>query len=150
MAEKTEKTVEGKVAENGEAEVPKDGPAVEEAAREEETPAVEAPKAWAKPKQWAGLFSKPGVAPTASNESERGSAPAIGQTNAEILAETLSKFNAESKDTKVAFLEPRGLVNTGNMCYMNSVSMEAKRDQDEANFNRCSKSSSSARHFTTS
>jgi ubiquitin carboxyl-terminal hydrolase 10 len=23
--------------------------------------------------------------------------------------------------TKIAFLQPRGLVNTGNMCYMNSV-----------------------------
>ena len=24
--------------------------------------------------------------------------------------------------SKIAFLKPRGLVNTGNMCYMNSVS----------------------------
>jgi len=36
------------------------------------------------------------------------------------LAEALSHFQVD-RDEKVAFLEPRGLVNTGNMCYMNSV-----------------------------
>ena len=40
------------------------------------------------------------------------------------LAEILGKFGVRSQDSdsKVAFTKPRGLVNTGNMCYMNSVS----------------------------
>lgn len=115
------KADEAKVAENGHTESLKDGDEVDEVVKEEETPVVEAPKAWSKPKQWAGLFSKPGVATSTTSESERNT-PAAAQTNAESLAEALNKFNAESKEAKVAFLEPRGLVNTGNMCYMNSVS----------------------------
>lgn len=40
------------------------------------------------------------------------------------LADALSSYSVtESNEVaKIAFLEPRGLVNTGNMCYMNSVS----------------------------
>jgi ubiquitin carboxyl-terminal hydrolase 10 len=41
------------------------------------------------------------------------------------LADVLSSFSVDEVsegDAKVSFLEPRGLVNTGNMCYMNSVS----------------------------
>lgn len=39
------------------------------------------------------------------------------------LPEALSSYNVdEANDIKISFLEPRGLVNTGNMCYMNSVS----------------------------
>lgn len=122
-----EKTVEAKVdetkvAENGQIETLQDGEEVEAVAKEEETPVVEAPKAWSKPKQWAGLFSKPGVAASTTNDAEH-TTPAAAQTNAESLAEALNKFNAESKEAKIAFLEPRGLVNTGNMCYMNSVSI---------------------------
>ena len=37
------------------------------------------------------------------------------------LAEALRQYNVEG-ETPLSFLEPRGLVNTGNMCYMNSVS----------------------------
>jgi ubiquitin carboxyl-terminal hydrolase 10 len=36
------------------------------------------------------------------------------------LADVLASFSVES-EKKVTFLEPRGLVNTGNLCYMNSV-----------------------------
>jgi ubiquitin carboxyl-terminal hydrolase 10 len=38
------------------------------------------------------------------------------------LAEALIALDNAEEDSKVAFLEPRGLKNTGNMCYMNSVS----------------------------
>ncbi|KAL1842164.1 hypothetical protein VTJ49DRAFT_5937 [Mycothermus thermophilus] len=40
--------------------------------------------------------------------------------NATSLAQALQAYRAAAPE-KLAFLEPRGLVNTGNMCYMNSV-----------------------------
>lgn len=85
----------------------------------EEAPAV---KAWNKPKLWAGLFNPNAPVSTASSENGQGAlAPSGSKPSSESLAEALRSFNAVSTD-KVAFLEPRGLVNTGNMCYMNSVS----------------------------
>jgi ubiquitin carboxyl-terminal hydrolase 10 len=40
------------------------------------------------------------------------------------LVDVLSNLgtDVEEYSNKIAFVEPRGLVNTGNMCYMNSVS----------------------------
>lgn len=85
---------------------------------------VPALNAWAKPRGWAGLFN-PMAAVSTAPSSESGVAntvPTVGKTNAESLAEALRTFSAVSNDSKIAFLKPRGLVNTGNMCYMNSVS----------------------------
>lgn len=45
----------------------------------------------------------------------------FSKSNASSLAEALADFRIASGQ-KLAFLEPRGLINTGNMCYMNSVS----------------------------
>lgn len=39
------------------------------------------------------------------------------------LLEVLRSYDTELGSSRVAFLEPRGLVNTGNMCYMNSVGL---------------------------
>jgi ubiquitin carboxyl-terminal hydrolase 10 len=82
------------------------------------------PKAWTTPKLWTGLFNPVAATSTAasSESGQAAAAPAIGKTNAESLTEALKSFNAVSNESRVAFLEPRGLVNTGNMCYMNSVS----------------------------
>lgn len=95
----------------------------------EATPAP-APKAaaWTTPKVWAGLFNPTAASTPTAASSESGlaiTAPSIGKTNSESLADALRSFNAFSNDSKVAFIEPRGLVNTGNMCYMNSVSCSA-------------------------
>lgn len=87
-------------------------------------PPIKAP-----PKSWADLVrtnASSAALPTPSVNSG-----AAGQTNgfaiskAGSLSDVLSSFNVDSRDddTKIAFLEPRGLVNTGNMCYMNAVSM---------------------------
>jgi ubiquitin carboxyl-terminal hydrolase 10 len=82
-----------------------------------------APQAWAKPKAWAGLFNP--SAPNANvSKGEKGSTGDhnASKANTESLADALRSFIVESNDSKIAFLKPRGLVNTGNMCYMNSVS----------------------------
>ncbi|KAH6713448.1 hypothetical protein BKA61DRAFT_520793 [Leptodontidium sp. MPI-SDFR-AT-0119] len=95
---------------------------VEKGEVKEET-AAPAPKAWSTPKLWTGLFNPAAAASTAaSSESGLGSTtPAVAKSNSESLAEALRSFNAVTNDSKIAFLKPRGLVNTGNMCYMNSV-----------------------------
>ncbi|KAF4582204.1 ubiquitin C-terminal hydrolase [Ophiocordyceps camponoti-floridani] len=88
------------------------------------------------PTSWANLFSKPAVKePSAASEANGSStangpvspavtAPAPGRafskSNATLLAEAIRAYRVGGTDT-VPFLEPRGLINTGNMCYMNSV-----------------------------
>jgi ubiquitin carboxyl-terminal hydrolase 10 len=91
-------------------------------ATEEPKVAPPPPNAWATPKTWTELFNP--AATTASitkNGAQAGMPAGFGKTNAETLAEALRSFSAVSNDSKVTFLEPRGLVNTGNMCYMNSA-----------------------------
>lgn len=78
----------------------------------------------AAPKSWANLFR--------SNESQSASTPASASSVAaesskggksETLSDVLNDMNSATiaAPTRVSFLKPRGLVNTGNMCYMNSV-----------------------------
>ncbi|KAI1462732.1 cysteine proteinase [Annulohypoxylon moriforme] len=97
----------------------------------------------AAPKLWTGLFARPTPGPSSTSTAGAGSAgtgaTATGATpdgtvqsngsvgvgsfsksNASSLAEALRAYNV-SGDRKISFLEPRGLINTGNMCYMNSV-----------------------------
>lgn len=90
---------------------------------EEPKPIMPAPKAWSTPKSWTGLFNSGAPASSLTNgHGNVAAASGLGNPSVETLAESLRSFSASSNDAKVAFLEPRGLVNTGNMCYMNSVS----------------------------
>ncbi|KAK4691847.1 ubiquitin carboxyl-terminal hydrolase 10, partial [Lecanoromycetidae sp. Uapishka_2] len=81
-------------------------------------------------KSWAELVRTTGQA------SASGGSPATLATNSPIpqtngfapsktgsLADALRSYSVKEsyENAKIAFLEPRGLVNTGNMCYMNSV-----------------------------
>jgi ubiquitin carboxyl-terminal hydrolase 10 len=85
-------------------------------------PTTPAPKA--APKSWADLMrsKNSAAAAAASAAAVNGASPTNGATpsRASTLAGALKQFNVDDND-KIAFLEPRGLVNTGNMCYMNSV-----------------------------
>lgn len=84
---------------------------------------VSTEKPVASPRLWTGLFSSK-VAQTPEIPDEHKS-PDISShyenTDSKSLAKYLKSFNANTNDPKTKFLEPRGLVNTGNMCYMNSV-----------------------------
>lgn len=93
-----------------------------EPATEETKPAAPAAPAWSKPKAWSGLFN-PGTAKSAaSNEGPvTNAAPGFAKSTSESLGDALRSFDPVSNDSKICFIEPRGLVNTGNMCYMNSV-----------------------------
>jgi ubiquitin carboxyl-terminal hydrolase 10 len=82
--------------------------------------AAQAPAA---PKSWANLFKPNDIRATlsANPESKAGSTVSGAGKNA-TLSDVLNDMNAPIETpTTVSFLEPRGLVNTGNMCYMNSV-----------------------------
>ena len=76
----------------------------------------------AAPKSWADLVRSKAAAKQSTAASPQ--AGALALTRGESLAEALNSFgsNVDQYSEKIAFLEPRGLVNTGNMCYMNSVS----------------------------
>ncbi|KAK4158536.1 hypothetical protein C8A00DRAFT_10755 [Chaetomidium leptoderma] len=93
--------------------------------------------AWSKPKLWTGLFSKPVPAAASTSSADAAAQPqtngsaadeaavapgtgSFAKTNASSLAQALQAYRASAPD-RLTFLEPRGLVNTGNMCYMNSV-----------------------------
>lgn len=86
------------------------------------------------PKVWASLFSRPSASAVASTHSGvNGAATAdtaardgatgasnFSKSNMSSLGEALRAYRVGSGE-KVAFIEPRGLTNSGNMCYMNSV-----------------------------
>lgn len=132
------------------AEVPPTVPKVLDAkSKPADAPAPAPAPAPSKPSLWSGLFSRGAPAAAAANGSQAAtagevaattvpaangstetSAPAkntadttgsFAKSNASSLAEALADFRIASGQ-KLAFLEPRGLINTGNMCYMNSVS----------------------------
>ena len=77
----------------------------------------------AAPKSWANLF-KPGdtragsLAATRTNNTSAASTTAKGETLSDVLNDVTAVVETPSI---ISFLKPRGLVNTGNMCYMNSV-----------------------------
>ncbi|KAE9974959.1 hypothetical protein BLS_002846 [Venturia inaequalis] len=81
------------------------------------------PPVKAAPKSWADLMRKPGSAssaPAVSSGVNGVSASGSPPSSKTSLAEAMRSFSVDSV-TKFSFLKPRGLENTGNMCYMNSV-----------------------------
>ncbi|KAI0152915.1 cysteine proteinase [Xylariaceae sp. FL1272] len=104
---------------------------------ESTAPPAAPPKA--APKSWSALFQRaappstpsaavhtgspnpPSTSSHADGHATNGSGPVNSiKSNASSLAEAFRAYNA-ARSHKIAFLEPRGLINTGNMCYMNSV-----------------------------
>ncbi|KAF1841327.1 cysteine proteinase [Cucurbitaria berberidis CBS 394.84] len=77
-----------------------------------------APKSWAELLRAKAAPASPAPAPATSNGIVAVNGPAAPKSN--TLADVLASFSVGS-DKKASFLEPRGLVNTGNLCYMNSI-----------------------------
>ncbi|KAF3000738.1 hypothetical protein E8E13_003916 [Curvularia kusanoi] len=101
-----------------------------EAADVEETSKPAAPVA---PKSWAELLRAKNAAaapqaptqpqpPVTSNGVVSTNGPVAPKSNS--LADVLASYSVDA-EKKVSFIEPRGLVNTGNLCYMNSVLQRA-------------------------
>ncbi|KJZ76845.1 hypothetical protein HIM_03722 [Hirsutella minnesotensis 3608] len=107
----------------------------EAAANPEAAPVVAQPVKVA-PASWAGLFAKTAqkapVSASGTNglpstngsgsakTSTSGPPPTFAKNNVSSVAEAIRGYQVGGGD-KISFLEPRGLTNTGNMCYMNSV-----------------------------
>ncbi|KXL43908.1 hypothetical protein M433DRAFT_68959 [Acidomyces richmondensis BFW] len=114
-----------------------EAPHSQEAAQSEEPSHTEEPATSKTPppkqtqKSWADLV-RTTAAPPLGAAAAGGTAAAAAAVNGAILtngsalpknaslSEALRQYTVNS-DTKLFFLEPRGLVNTGNMCYMNSI-----------------------------
>lgn len=74
------------------------------------------------PKSWADLVRKQAAANGVSSGAGVSVFNGFGAATNENLGDVLGGINVAEEPSKVSFLRPRGLVNTGNMCYMNSVS----------------------------
>ncbi|KAI9716526.1 MAG: hypothetical protein M1812_005257 [Candelaria pacifica] len=91
----------------------------------EQTSTTASPPPKIVPKTWADLVktkapkNSPQVAAPASTSAVQPNGIVASSTG--TLADALSSFGLEAAASKLSFLEPRGLVNTGNMCYMNSI-----------------------------
>ena len=95
--------------------------AVDQTAGAEEA-ALKTPPPKAAPKSWADLVrtkTAPGTAAAQTNGTSATNGVQLPKSAS--LAEALRQYSVQS-DASLSFLEPRGLVNTGNMCYMNAVS----------------------------
>ncbi|KAL5594626.1 hypothetical protein BROUX41_001545 [Berkeleyomyces rouxiae] len=90
-----------------------------------------------KPVNWASLLKSSAKAPTNTTESaavttasritstpgapiSNGASTKFAKEKTNSLADALRSFTVDGS-SRIAFLEPRGLVNGGNMCYMNSI-----------------------------
>jgi len=80
-------------------------------------------------KSWAELLRGKTITQSAGQVSLANNTPVNGLSASKpvTVADALKSYTVEN-DAPIAFLEPRGLVNTGNMCYMNSVSSVKRRD----------------------
>lgn len=95
--------------------------AVEGATAEEPAAPVTPPKP-AAPKSWADLVRDKSAAKNAASKATETVVPnGLSFAKSASLADALRQYSVQN-DASLSFLEPRGLVNTGNMCYMNSVS----------------------------
>lgn len=89
----------------------------QESSEQPTTPAPAAPKSWADLVR-AKTARATGTVPNVPAESGN-----LQASRSESLGDVLTSLgpNVDQFGEKIAFLEPRGLVNTGNLCYMNSV-----------------------------
>jgi ubiquitin carboxyl-terminal hydrolase 10 len=94
-----------------------------EDATEETGKAASPPRA--APKSWADLVRAKGAS-RVSGPADAHSVESNGlvMRKSESLVDVLTSLGEDVSQysDRIAFLEPRGLINTGNMCYMNSVS----------------------------
>ena len=99
------------------------------------------------PSSWANLFTRPppqvsnrngldgddsAIVNQDSGKSTDGATNGTSNSNfaramTRTLAGVVRDYRVGSEDS-ISFLEPRGLINTGNMCYMNSVSLISAMD----------------------
>lgn len=95
-----------------------------EVTAQESTADIAQPEEKAVPKSWADLVRSKAAAAAAPAAAWANGVPQTNgsTTKSNSLVDVLTSYTVDSEH-KRSFLKPRGLVNTGNMCYMNSVSV---------------------------
>ncbi|KAH6697023.1 ubiquitin carboxyl-terminal hydrolase [Plectosphaerella plurivora] len=103
------------------------------APQEDASPAKPAPRA--PPSSWSALFAKRGGPPAKAQSGDGEVAPAEAESpdaapastavpapavNGNTVAAALQAYRVGQPE-RVKYIKPRGLVNSGNMCYMNSI-----------------------------
>ncbi|KAL1637416.1 hypothetical protein SLS56_000554 [Neofusicoccum ribis] len=86
-------------------------------------PPKTAPKSWAdlvRTKNAAAAAAAAATAAPAASSQSVSAVNGFAAAKSDSMVDVLRTYDANAAN-KVAFLEPRGLVNTGNMCYMNSI-----------------------------
>ncbi|GME64305.1 Peptidase C19 ubiquitin carboxyl-terminal hydrolase 2 [Neofusicoccum parvum] len=86
-------------------------------------PPKTAPKSWAdlvRTKNAAAAAAAAATATPAASSQSVSAVNGFAAAKSDSMVDVLRTYDANAAN-KVAFLEPRGLVNTGNMCYMNSI-----------------------------
>lgn len=128
-------TVKATDAEVAEPQPAQDGATDAQAGTADAVLAEPAPIPRQPPTSWANLFARTSAAPSAngtasvgvngSSNADSGPSSVIGsafaKANTNSLAEAIRSYRVGGAEKHIVFLEPRGLINTGNMCYMNSV-----------------------------
>ena len=90
----------------------------------EQTSKASSPQLKVTPKSWADLVRMPVlVAPPNLSDDATAHKPNGVISESSSVSNVLSSFKVKTSESedRIAFIKPRGLVNTGNMCYMNSV-----------------------------
>ncbi|EEP78397.1 conserved hypothetical protein [Uncinocarpus reesii 1704] len=74
------------------------------------------------PKSWADLV-RTKKSTTAHNVVSSSGTSGLAPSKTESLVDVINSLGSDVDlyNNKITFIEPRGLVNTGNMCYMNSI-----------------------------
>lgn len=152
-ASTTQKSAKSPVAERAQPKaVDKAAAPASETANAEGMPKPAVPAA---PKSWAELLRAKNAAaapqsqtqaqaPVSASVAISTSGPSMPKSNS--LADVLASYSVDA-GKKVSFIEPRGLVNTGNLCYMNSVGVSEFRNISTANAQLGSSSTSFLRAF---
>ncbi|WEW61784.1 ubiquitin carboxyl-terminal hydrolase [Emydomyces testavorans] len=75
------------------------------------------------PKSWADLVRSKHPTTASINSVPSSGVGTLATSKSESLIDVINNLASEGKvyNNKTTFIEPRGLVNTGNMCYMNSI-----------------------------
>lgn len=118
-----EKTPEPAAFETSTADVVEQPAAATASSEAQQEDAATSPPPKVTPKSWADLVRIKSSSAASAAAAVNGLTLPNGTTpsRANSLADALRQYNVENVE-RIPFLEPRGLVNTGNMCYMNSVS----------------------------
>jgi ubiquitin carboxyl-terminal hydrolase 10 len=99
-------------------------PSAQPAESADGSPAAATPVIKTAPKSWADMVRsntpQGSGSASANNQATTAASSSSAASKSHAVADVIREFKV-NHGGRLSFIEPRGLVNTGNMCYMNSV-----------------------------